>query len=95
MVLPHVCNHGSRKENWGSDIYGKTALKAGISERIQAAEVIHDASHVRQHIDPWTEVLERLRNDVVRRRIVGKIYLQEVPIMFPSKRRMLWRDVDS
>lgn len=73
-VLPHVCDHGSRKTNRGGDVHGKTALKTGISERVEATEVVHNSGYVGQHVDPWTEALERMCNDLVWRRILGEIY---------------------
>ena len=93
-MLPHVCNYGPRKSYRDSNICGKTAPKTGISKRVQASEIVHGSRHVRQHIGPGTKMLKRLRDDVVWRRIVGEIYLQEVPVTFGGKRKVLWRDVD-
>lgn len=94
-MLPHVCDHGSRKTNRSGNVHGKAALKAGISGRVEATELVHNTGYVGQHVDPWTEAFERMRNDLVWRRILVEIYSQELPVTFGGKRGVLGRDIDS
>ena len=70
-------------------------MKTGISERVKATEVVHNAGYVGQHVQAWTEALECMRNDLVWRRVLGEIYSQEVPVTFGGERGVLGCDVDS